>query len=121
MTQQAYVYIFGQFGSLFISASLFFFAFTTIIGWYYYAENNVRYLFQSVSAVRIYQLMVICFIFAASLFKVDLVWKMADMFNGLMVLPNLAALLLLSPIVIGVGKAAGFGSGVPDAELESGR
>ncbi|GKX61000.1 alanine/glycine:cation symporter family protein [Leminorella grimontii] len=121
VTQQAYVYIFGHFGSLFISASLFFFAFTTIIGWYYYAENNVRYLFQSTSAVRVYQLMVVCFIFIASLFKVELVWKMADMFNGLMVLPNLAALLLLSPVVIRVGKAAGFGSRVPDAELESGR
>ncbi|WP_159565905.1 alanine/glycine:cation symporter family protein [Budvicia diplopodorum] len=121
VTQQAYTYLFGHFGSIFISMSLFFFAFTTIIGWYYYAESNVRYLFNSASAVRVYQAIAICFIFAASLFKVELVWKMADMFNGLMVLPNLAALLLLSPIVIKLGKMAGYGSGVPDAELEAGR
>ncbi|MCD1127053.1 sodium:alanine symporter family protein [Jinshanibacter sp. LJY008] len=116
VTQQAYTYVFGHFGSLFIAASLFFFAFTTIIGWYYYAENNVRYLFSSTSAVRIYQFLVICFIFIASLFNVELVWKMADMFNGLMVLPNLAALLLLSPIVIKLGKMAGYGSGIADPE-----
>ncbi|AWH89369.1 alanine/glycine:cation symporter family protein [Limnobaculum parvum] len=116
VTQQAYTYVFGHFGSLFISASLFFFAFTTIIGWYYYAENNVRYLFSSTFAVRIYQFLVICFIFIASLFNVELVWKMADMFNGLMVLPNLAALLLLSPIVIKLGKMSGYGSGIADPE-----
>lgn len=121
VTQQAYTYVFGHFGSIFISASLFFFAFTTIIGWYYYAETNVRYLFNSISAVRIYQFIVICFIFIASLFKVELVWKMADMFNGLMVLPNLAALLLLSPIVIRLGKMAGYGTNIPATEFESGR
>ncbi|MDR0806802.1 MAG: sodium:alanine symporter family protein [Enterobacteriaceae bacterium] len=113
VTQQAYTYVFGYFGSIFIAISLFFFAFTTIIGWYYYAENNVRYLFSSMSAVRIYQLIVVCFIFIASLFKVELVWKLADMFNGLMVLPNLAALLLLSPIVIKLGKLADYGTRVP--------
>ncbi|RDK95976.1 AGCS family alanine or glycine:cation symporter [Enterobacillus tribolii] len=105
VTQQAYSYVFGHAGSLFISASLFFFAFSTIIGWYYYAETNVRYLFNSQTAVRIYQLLVIAFIFVASFFKVDLVWNMADMFNGLMVLPNLVALILLSPIVIRLTRA----------------
>ena len=55
-------------------------------------------------AVRVYQAMVVMFIFAASFFKVSLVWDMADMFNGLMVLPNLAALLLLSPLVVRLSK-----------------
>lgn len=110
VTQQAYNYVFGSFGGLFISASLFFFAFTTIIGWYYYAEMNVRYLFNSKYAVRAYQALVVCFVFIAALFDVKLVWDMADMFNGLMVLPNLLALLILSPIVIRWGKTAGFAS-----------
>lgn len=105
VTQQAYAYIYGHFGSLFISVSLFFFAFSTIIGWYYYAETNVRYLFNSNVAVRSYQLLVVAFIFVAAFIKVDLVWNMADMFNGLMVLPNLMALLLLSPVVIRLTKA----------------
>lgn len=110
VTQQAYNYVFGSFGGIFISASLFFFAFTTIIGWYYYAEMNVRYLFNSAKAVRGYQALVICFVFIAALFDVKLVWDMADMFNGLMVLPNLVALLILSPIVIRWGKTEGYAS-----------
>lgn len=107
VTQQAYTYVYGYFGSLFISVSLFFFAFSTIVGWYYYGEMNIRYLFNSQRAVRAYQLVVIAFIFIASFFKVELVWNMADMFNGLMVLPNLVALILLSPIVIKMSKYVG--------------
>ncbi|MGO2259617.1 MAG: alanine/glycine:cation symporter family protein [Hafnia alvei] len=107
VTQQAYTYVYGYFGSLFISVSLFFFAFSTIVGWYYYGEMNIRYLFNSQRAVRAYQLVVLAFIFIASFFKVELVWNMADMFNGLMVLPNLVALILLSPIVIKMSKYVG--------------
>ncbi len=99
-TQQAYQYVFGSFGGYFVSIALFFFAFSTIVGWYYYAETNVRYLFNSMNAVRIFQMFVIIGIFFASFFKVDLIWNMADMFNGLMVLPNLCALIFLAPIVI---------------------
>ncbi|MGL4861310.1 MAG: alanine/glycine:cation symporter family protein, partial [Enterobacteriaceae bacterium] len=100
VTQYAYEHIFGQTGGIFIAISLFFFAFSTIIGWYYYAETNVRYLFSSMVAVRIFQCLVIVSVFLASFIKVELIWNMADMFNGLMVLPNLVALLLLSPVVI---------------------
>ena len=105
-TQEAYKAVFGHFGGIFIAISVLFFAFSTIIGWYYYAETNVRYLFQSPLVLRIYQLIVVAFVFVASFFKVDLVWNMADMFNGLMVLPNLIALLLLSPLVIKMSKGA---------------
>lgn len=103
-TQEAYAAVFGHWGNKFVSVALFFFAFSTIVGWYYYAETNVRYLFNSDIALRIYQAFVVVFIFSACFFKVDLVWNMADMFNGLMVLPNLVALLLLSPIVIKITK-----------------
>ena len=105
-TQEAYKAVFGSFGGVFIAISVLFFAFSTIVGWYYYAETNVRYLFQSQLVLRIYQLIVVAFVFVASFFKVDLVWNMADMFNGLMVLPNLVALLLLSPLVIRMSKGA---------------
>lgn len=100
VTQYAYQLLFGNAGGIFISISLFFFAFSTIIGWYYYAETNVRYLFRSSVAVRVFQFWVIVSIFGASMFKVELVWKLADLFNGFMILPNLVALLLLSPIII---------------------
>lgn len=100
VTQYAYELIFGHIGGIFISFSLLFFAFSTIIGWYYYAENNVRYLFSSPKAVRLFQLTAVIGVFFAAMINVELVWDLSDLFNGFMVLPNLAALLLLSPIVI---------------------
>lgn len=100
VTQYAYELIFGGWGGVFVSISLMFFAFSTIIGWYYYSETNVRYLFGSTRALRVFQALVIVMLFASSLFKVDLIWNMADAFNGLMVIPNVIALALLSPAVI---------------------
>lgn len=100
VTQYAYELIFGYWGGVFVSISLMFFAFSTIIGWYYYAETNVRYLFGSMRALRIFQFLMVFALFAASIFKVDLIWNMADTFNGLMVIPNVIALLILSPMVI---------------------
>ncbi|MEF2509610.1 sodium:alanine symporter family protein [Vibrio mimicus] len=100
VTQRAYEQTFGYWGNIFISVSLLFFAFSTIIGWYYYAETNVRYLFNSVHWLRIFKVLVILCVFGASLFNVDLVWNMADAFNGLMVIPNVIALAILSPMVV---------------------
>ncbi|WP_439835311.1 alanine/glycine:cation symporter family protein [Aeromonas enteropelogenes] len=100
VTQNAYEQTFGYWGNIFISVSLLFFAFSTIIGWYYYAETNVRYLCSSVRWLRCLKILVILCVFGASLFNVDLVWNMADAFNGLMVITNIIALLILSPIVI---------------------
>ncbi|AOV97037.1 alanine glycine permease [Edwardsiella hoshinae] len=100
VTQYAYQLAFGGLGGVFVSISLMFFAFSTIIGWYYYAETNVRYLFDSPLALRLFQILVIAALFAASLFQVDVVWNMADAFNGLMVIPNVIALVILAPIVI---------------------
>lgn len=100
ITQYAYELVFGSIGGIFIAFSLFFFAFSTIIGWYYYAETNVRYLFKSRTAVPIFQLFAVIGIFSASFIQVDVVWQLADLFNGLMVLPNITALFLLAPIVV---------------------
>ena len=75
-----------------------FFAFTTIIGWYYFGVVNVRHLFGK-KAVKVYALLVVIFVIIGSTLKVDLVWNMADMFNGLMVLPNLIGLLACSGVV----------------------
>ena len=89
----------GGFGHTFIAICLLFFAFSTIISWYYFAETNVRYLFGT-GMLRPYQLLVMFFIFAGSMLKIDLVWELADFFNGIMVLPNLIALLFLSRKVV---------------------
>ena len=91
----------GNFGHTFIAVCLLFFAFSTIIGWYYFAESNVRYLFGAHTLVP-FQLLVMAFVFAGSVLKIELVWELADLFNGIMVIPNLIALLLLSSKVVRV-------------------
>ena len=101
LTQTAFKVAFGNFGGIFIAVCLFFFALSTIIGWYYFGVANVKYLFGN-KAMNIYKIIVICFILLGSLAKVDLVWNLSDLFNGLMALPNLIALLILYKLVVKV-------------------
>ena len=94
---------FGFFGVVFVAVCLLFFAFTTIIGWYFFGEQNVKYLF-GVKAAKVYAVLVVGFILLGSALKVDLVWDLADCFNGLMVIPNLLGILALSGVVGGLFK-----------------
>lgn len=103
LTQLAFSTVFKGFGNIFIAICLFFFAFTTIIGWYFFGETNVKYLFGN-KAVKIYAVIVGLFIVLGSALKVDLVWEMADMFNGFMVIPNLIGLLAVSGVVASLAK-----------------
>ncbi|MBS4959672.1 MAG: sodium:alanine symporter family protein [Clostridiales bacterium] len=104
LAQIAFNSVFGNFGNIFIAVCMFFFAFSTIIGWYFFGEINVKYLF-GVKAVKIYAALVVLFVIVGSTLKVDLVWDMSDMFNGLMVIPNLIALLALSGVVVKLHKS----------------
>lgn len=74
---------------------MFFFAFSTIVGWYFFGQANVKYLFGA-KAVKPYALIVAICVFLGSLAEVELVWNMADMFNSLMVIPNILAILFLT-------------------------
>lgn len=103
MTQRAFEIGLGNFGISFIAIALFFFALTTIIGWYFFAEGNIKYLF-GIGAVKYYRLAVLGFIVLGSFLKVDLVWDLADMFNGLMVIPNLIGLFILAPQAAAIVK-----------------
>ena len=78
-----------------------FFAFTTIVGWYYFGESNIKYLFGT-KGVLPYQILVAIFIFLGALQEVDIVWMLADTFNALMVIPNLFGLFFLSNQVKGI-------------------
>ncbi|MBU3819838.1 MAG: sodium:alanine symporter family protein [Candidatus Faecalibacterium intestinavium] len=95
LAQAAFNQAFGSFGNAFIAICMLFFAFSTIIGWYFFGEVNVKALFGK-KAVRPYAVIAVCFIVIGSFQKVSLVWDMSDMFNGLMVIPNLLAVLALS-------------------------
>ena len=104
LAQMAFDTVFGKSGNWFIAACLFFFAFSTIIGWYFFGEANVKALFGA-RCVKLYAFGVVACIIVGSALKVDLVWNMSDMFNGLMVLPNLLALLALSGTVAAIAKS----------------
>ena len=98
LTQAAFTTGFGKFGSIFIAICMFFFAFSTIIGWYFFGEKNVKYLFSKHTnpATKIYAALVVVFIIVGSTLKVNLVWNLSDLFNNLMVIPNVLGLWALS-------------------------
>ncbi len=99
LAQSAFDAGFGSFGKIFIAICMLFFAFTTIVGWYYFGEVNVRSLIGE-KAVKIYCVLVLGFVVLGSVMKVELVWELSDMFNGLMVLPNLIGLLACLGVVL---------------------
>ena len=99
LTQEAFKLALGHFGGIFIAICLFFFALSTIIGWYYFGVANIKYLFGA-KALNIYKIIVILFILLGSFAKVELVWNLSDLFNGLMAFPNLIALLVLYKLVV---------------------
>ena len=103
LAQYAFNSVFGSAGNVFIAICMLFFAFSTIIGWYFFGKVNVTYLFGK-TAVPVYSVLVLAFVMVGSLLKVNLVWDMSDMFNGLMVIPNLIGLLALTGVVLTLSR-----------------
>lgn len=106
LTQAAFTKGFGNFGDIFVAVCLLFFAFSTILGWHFFGEVNVKYLFGE-KAAKFYSILVIGFVIVGSTLKVQLVWSLSDFFNGLMVIPNAIALWALSGIVVKICKQYG--------------
>ena len=99
LMQYAMSTIFGSSaGNIFVAICLLFFAFSTIISWNYFGKINVDYLFGK-KGTAVYSVIALAFIFLGSILKSDMVWELADMFNQLMVIPNVLALIALSKIV----------------------
>ena len=103
LTQAAFSQAFGPFGQVFIAICMLFFAFSTILGWYFFGEVNFKALFGA-KALPVYSVIVVLFVLVGSSLKVDLVWALADFFNGLMAIPNLIALLALSGVVAAIAR-----------------
>ena len=105
MAQLAFSSIFGTgIGNAFVAICLLFFAFSTIIGWNLFGRINVNYMFGKKSNLA-YSVIAVVFIFLGSLLSNDLVWELTDMFNQLMVLPNVIALIALGGLVAAEAKA----------------
>lgn len=94
-------------GAIFVAVCLCFFAFSSILCWNFFGKINTEYLFRkrnNKKAVLIYTLISLCFIMLGSLVSSNLVWELTDMFNNLMVIPNVLALFALTNIVVKQSK-----------------
>ena len=99
LAQAAFGSVLGEsVGAIFVAIALFFFAFSTILGWNLFAKTNVIWLFGE-KAAKPFMVVALVFIFLGTLGSNDLVWELSDMFNNLMVIPNVLALFVLSGMV----------------------
>ena len=100
LAQTAFGVVFGESaGAMFVAVCLFFFAFSTILGWNLFGKINMAYLFGQKSTI-VYTIIALVFIFLGTLTSSDLVWELSDMFNNLMVIPNAIALFALTGLVV---------------------
>ena len=104
LAQTAFGTVFGaQLGASFVAIALFFFAFSTILSWNMFGKTNAEYLFGEKGA-KVYTLLSLVFIFLGTVAKSDLVWELSDLFNQLMVLPNVVGLIGCAALVMSLTK-----------------
>ncbi|SDZ90395.1 alanine/glycine:cation symporter family protein [Selenomonas ruminantium] len=99
MTSAAFASAYGAVGSSLLTIALVLFAFTTILGWNYYGERACIYLFGT-KGVMPYRVIFIALIASGGFLKLEAIWILADIVNGLMAIPNLIALIALSGVVV---------------------
>lgn len=99
LTQSAFSSVFSDLGPELLTIFLVLFAFTTILGWNYYGERCFEFLF-GVRFIWLYRLVFVAMVVLGGFIELDMVWIIADIVNALMALPNLIALLVLSPVVV---------------------
>lgn len=104
MTEAAFSSAFPYAAKYLLTAGLVLFAFTTIIGWNYYGERCVEYLF-GVKGIKPYRYIFIGLVAIGAFLKLEMIWVLADIVNGLMAIPNLIALIGLSGVVVAETKA----------------
>ncbi|MGW8193147.1 MAG: alanine/glycine:cation symporter family protein [Desulforhopalus sp.] len=97
-------------GAHVVTIGIILFAYSTILGWCYYGEKSIEYLF-GIKAVLPYRIVFVCFVGIGAVAKLSLVWNISDTLNGLMAIPNLIGLLLLTPVIVSETKKY-FGNNV---------
>ena len=118
MTQAAFATTYGSLAPFILTISLTLFAFTTIIGWNYYGERCWEYLFGT-KTIPIYRIGYIIILASAVFLKLEAIWALADIVNGLMAIPNLIALLGLSGIIVAETKKYFNHLAIRDAKLKA--
>lgn len=86
-------------GEYIVTIGLILFAYSTILGWSYYGEKSIDYLF-GIKSVKPYRYLFIVFVLVGAVAELNLVWSLSDVFNGLMAIPNLIGLLILTPVIV---------------------
>lgn len=99
LTMESFQYFLGDAGTVVVVAATALFAYSTLIGWGYYGERAIAYLFGE-SRIHFYRILFVAMIPVGALLKLELVWNISDLFNGMMILPNLVGLLLLRHVVV---------------------
>ncbi len=99
MTSAAFSSEFGNFGAVALTISLALFAFTTILGWNYYGERAMIFL-AGTKGILPYRIIFILLVASGAFLQLDAIWTLADIVNGLMAIPNLIALILLSGVIV---------------------
>ncbi len=97
------VFSWGGIGSKFVAVALFLFAFTTILGWSHYGAKAWEYVFGAKSVI-VFKIIHVCTILFGAVMTSSLAWDISDTFNGLMMFPNLIAVVVLSPLVMKITK-----------------
>lgn len=100
---QAFTAAFGSFGPKFIAISILLFAYSTVLGWSHYGTKAVEYLF-GVAGERVYKVAFVAMTVVGATMKLSLAWDLSDTFNGLMMIPNLIAVLALNGTVVAITK-----------------
>jgi AGCS family alanine or glycine:cation symporter len=90
-------------GALIVTIGIVLFAYSTMLGWCYYGEKSIEYLF-GVKSILPYRLLFIALIGVGAIAKLSLVWNISDTLNGLMAIPNLIALIMLTPVIVAETK-----------------
>ncbi|MDZ7269649.1 MAG: sodium:alanine symporter family protein [candidate division KSB1 bacterium] len=93
----------GESGGLIVAVGLILFAYSTLLGWSYYGEKSVEYLF-GVKSIKPYRVVFSIFVAVGAVAQLQLVWSLADLMNGLMAIPNLIGLLALSGVIVAETK-----------------
>ncbi len=99
LTFQSFSFFLGEAGGYVVIAATVLFAYSTLLGWSYYGEKAVEFLFGEKS-IQLYRLVFVLAIMVGAVSKLELVWNISDLFNGLMIIPNLIGLLMLHRIIV---------------------
>jgi AGCS family alanine or glycine:cation symporter len=103
LTMQSFQLYLGSFGGIVVIISTVLFAYSTILGWSYYGEKAFEYIFGE-RFIRLYRVLFIAGVMVGSMMKLEFVWNFSDLTNGMMAIPNLIALLLLSKVISSESK-----------------